>query len=539
MEIYIIKRICEVNWMDEKVNTAENIRKVKRSNIFKGTIILTLAGFLTRFVGFFYRIFLSNAMGAELLGIYQLIFPVYSICYTIFATGIQTSISRLVAAELGKRNYKNVHKILRSGLIISVSAAVFLSVVIYQSSGYIAWRFLLEERSASSLRILALAFPFCAVTACINGYYYGLKKAGVPASTQLLEQFVRVLVVYLIAIPAGNGNLTVTCELAVIGLVAGEIASCIYNFLSLFVTKSPRQLIFNGPDPNAKASGRKKVYKELLTLSIPLSANRLLINILHSIETVLIPTMLRRFGLSTAAALSTYGILNGMSFPFIMFPTALINALAVLLLPTISEAQALNNEKLIGRTTAISIKYSLIIGIISTAIFIIFGKDLGNSVFHNEEAGTYLLVLAWLCPFIYMTTTLGSIINGLGKAHVTFINSVIGSVCKILLITILIPTKGITGYLIALLIGQLIITFLDTFAVIRNVHFHFDAANDLLKPGLVALLAGFLLKESYEYIQKMTQNNGVAFILTFCFLFCVISIGLLVITKSISKKDFR
>ncbi|MDF2612099.1 MAG: hypothetical protein K0R92_3573, partial [Lachnospiraceae bacterium] len=99
--------------------------------------------------------------------------------------------------------------------------------------------------------------------------------------------------------------------------------------------------------------------------------------------------------------------------------------------------------------------------------------------------------------------------------------------------------KGITGYLIALLIGQLIITALDTFAVIRNVHFSIDAFNSIVKPGMIVALAGFLLKESYEYIKKMTHMNEVVFLLIFCFLLCVICISLLLITKAISKKDFR
>ena len=249
--------------------------------------------------------------------------------------------------------------------------------------------------------------------------------------------------------------------------------------------------------------------------------------------------MLRRFGLTTSQALSTYGVLNGMSIPFIMFPTALINALAVLLLPTISEAQALNNERMIGKTTAIAIKYSLIIGIISTGIFIIFGKDLGTLVLHNEEAGTFLVVLAWLCPLIYLSTTLSSIINGLGKPRITFINSIIGSISKILLIIFLIPSRGISGYLIALLIGQLIITFLDSIAVGRYVRFSFNATDNLVKPGMITAFSGFLLKESYEYIKKMTQTSEVVLILTFCILFCAICIGLLIITHAISKKDFK
>jgi stage V sporulation protein B len=307
----------------------------------------------------------------------------------------------------------------------------------------------------------------------------------------------------------------------------------------MFVTKSPSNLIVFGPDPNAVTNRTRLISKNLLSLSVPLSANRLLLSILHSIEAVLIPAMLRRSGLSTQDAMITFGVLNGMSIPFIMFPTALINALAVLVLPTISEAQAVNNEKLIGKTTSIAIKYSLIIGIISTGLFIIFGRDLGNTVFHNEASGSYLIVLAWLCPFFYLTTTLSSIINGLGKAHVTFINSITGSICKIILIVILIPSHGIWGYLIALLIGQLIITGLDTFAVVRNVSFPFDALGSIVKPGMVVAFSGYLLKESYEYIKKMTHINEVVFLLTFCLLLCVICIGLLLITGSISKKDFR
>ena len=519
--------------------TAQKVRQLKRNNIVKGTLILTIAGFITRFIGFFYRIFLSNTMGAELLGIYQLIFPVYGICFTLYATGIQTSISRLVAAELGRKNAKNVKKILRIGLLLSVSIAAILSILLYFNADFVAWRFLMEKRSANSLRILAVVFPFCGVTACINGYYYGLKKAGVPASTQLLEQLIRVVIVYILAIYAGNGDGKVTCELAVLGLVIGELASCIYNLLSLLVTASPERLLINGPSPNAKEDGRRSIAVNLLTLSVPLSANRLLLSILHSIEAVLIPAMLRRSGLSVKDSLVIYGILNGMSIPFILFPTALINALAVLLLPTVSEAQAVNNEKLIQKTSMISVKYSLMIGIISTGLFIIFGRDLGNTVFHNELSGNYLVILAWLCPLIYLTTTLSSIINGLGKAHITFINSIISSIGKILLVALLIPIFGIKGYLISLLIGQLIVTGLDTFAVLKNVRFSIPLGDSIVKPAIIVTMAGYLLKQSYEYIKKMTHMNEVVFLLTFCLLLCVICTCLLYITKAISRKDFK
>lgn len=513
-------------------------KHIGKSNILKGTIILTMAGFITRVIGFLYKIFLSNVMGAEWLGIYQLIFPVYGIAFTIYATGIQASISRLVAAETGKKNSKNISKILRLGLLFSFSLALVLSLLLYGFSDIIALRFLLEPRTASSLRILAVVFPFCGITSAINGYYYGLKKAGVPASTQLVEQIIRVIVVYIVALTIGNGNLQVTCEMAVLGLVIGEIVSSIYNFLSLFVTKRP--IGFSYPsNPDDISMSKRIIFKNILSLSVPLTTNRLLINVLHSVEAILIPTMLRRSGLSTGDALSTYGTLVGMSVPFIMFPTAVINSLAVLLLPAISEAQSMDNEEMIGKTTSVAIKYSIIIGIFSTGVFLLFGRNLGISVFKSVEAGNYLMVLAWICPLIYLATTLGSIINGLGKAHITFVNSITGTLAKILVIIILIPHKGIGGYLSALLIGQLIITAMDSFYIIRKVRFQFDAVNSLLKPGLIVAMSGYLLKNIYDYLSKITQIHQAVFLLLFCMLFCVISVILFIITNTISRSDFK
>ena len=44
--------------------------------LLTGALFLTLAGFFSRFIGFFYKIFLSRVIGAEGMGIYQLVFPV-------------------------------------------------------------------------------------------------------------------------------------------------------------------------------------------------------------------------------------------------------------------------------------------------------------------------------------------------------------------------------------------------------------------------------------------------------------------------------
>ncbi len=505
----------------------------QKRSILKGALILTIAGFITRFIGFFYRIFLSNKIGAEGMGIYQLIFPIYGICFTLYSAGIQTGISKIVAEQVGIGNYKNAKKILKVGICLSLSIAVPLAVLLYFNSDFVASRILFEKRCSETLKILSVIFPFCAITTCINGYYYGLKKAHVPAATQLLEQIIRVACVYALLSFLDIKDTLEMANMAVIGIVLGEIASNLYNIGSMFVGK---------PLANTNSSDTKRyktALKDLFYIATPLTTTRLLVSILQSFEAILIPTMLKKYGLSSQDALAIYGILVGMSMPFIMFPSAITNSLAVMLLPTVSEAQAVNNHTLINKTTNITIKYSILIGILSTGLFIIFGKPLGITIFNNELSGTFLMTLAWLSPFMYLTTTLGSILNGLGKTNITFIHSIIGLLIRIFFIVYCIPIFGIVGYLWGLLASQLVISFLDMLAAKRHIKIRLDAYDWILKPGIIILFCGFLSKHIYAYFESLNQFNSIILVLSSCGVFSIIFLGILFLIGTIGKKDFN
>lgn len=518
---------------------------MSKNSIIKGTLILTIAGFATRIIGFFYRIFLSNILKPEDMGVYQLIFPVYGICFTLYASGIQTAISRLIAAEIGKNDTSNLKRILRTGITFSFAIALTLSIFLNRNASFIATNILLESKCAGSLKILSYVFPFCGITACINGYYYGIKRAGVPAMTQLFEQIIRVASVYVLAPLFAAGNSEKACELAVWGILFGEIASNSYNIISMFIVKptklqeSIRLKIQEMRKYKSHKEERISYGSSLFKLALPLTSNRLLVSILSSIEAILIPSMLKQYGLSGTDALSVYGVLTGMSIPFIMFPSTITNSLAVLLLPTVSEAQAANNNNMINKTTALSIKYSLIIGILSTGIFITFGNALGTLVFNNESAGVFLTILAWLCPFLYLTTTLGSILNGLGKPHITFFNTVVGLSVRIMFVIFLIPQKGIWGYLIGMLVSQIIISTLDTFAIFRNVKVTFNPVDWILKPGLITAFIGFLTNRSYLFIKDHASMSSLLLLLCFCLFLVICYIIMLFITKAISMDEFK
>lgn len=464
--------------------------------LIAGTMLLTLAGLFSRILGFFYRIFLSRTIGAEGLGIYQMIFPIHGIAFALCAGPIQTSISRLTAAspEKGKA-------IFRTGLTISLAIAMTLLFGIRFSKEFLASHILLESRCEPLLPIMALSIPFSAIHACICGYYYGRKKTAVPALSQLVEQCIRMSAVFLIARIAFEQGTPIEVSLAVWGMLIGEAGSAIFSFLvySFTTEKSP------GSESRFSAV-------PLMAMALPLMGNRLILNCLQSMEAIFVPNKLLAFGLSSSEAISTYGVLTGMALPFILFPSAITNSLAVILLPTVSEAQAQGDQEQIERTIAMALRYSLYMGILCIGIFTLFGEELGQTVYQNREAGSFMSVLAWLCPFMYLSTTMGSILNGLGKTTSVFLHHAVSMLLILAIVVFAIPNYGIHAYLAGLLLGELVLAALHIHTLSAAVPVRFDAAAMLLKPTFCLVTAIGILHALLPLVTPLAELLPVTFL---------------------------
>lgn len=452
---------------------------MKKNPLLAGTLLLTAAGFISRILGFFYRIFLSRNIGAEGLGIYQMTFPIHGIAFALCAGSIQTSISRLVAA-----NVRKGRDTFKTGFFISLAISFLLMFSIRQFAPFLAEHVLLEPKCAPLLPIMALSIPFSAIHACICGYYYGLKKTVVPALSQLVEQFIRIGAVFFIAHICITNEIPITVTLAVWGMLIGEAASAIFSFLAYSFSQVPE-----GKTSRYTLGTFFVISVPLMGTALPLMGNRLILNCLQSLEAIFVPNKLVQFGLTNTQALETYGILTGMALPFIFFPSAITNSLAVVLLPTVSEAQAAGNDAKIERTISLALRYSLYMGILCIGIFTLFGGSLGTSVYHNKSAGAYISILSWLCPFMYLSTTMGSILNGLGKTYSVFLHHAIAMLITLVFVVFGIPLYGIHAYLIGLLISELVLASMHICTLIKLLPVRLSAEKMILKPSFCLAIA--------------------------------------------------
>ena len=429
----------------------------------KGTLLLTFAGLLSRLMGFFYRIFLSHTIGAHGLGIFQLVLPLQLLIMSICASGIQTAISRLTATEKVSENSRyHTADYFVVGTIFSVAFSLVFSWFLYRHADFWAVQILKEPQTSGLIRILSLSIPLSTLHTCVNSYYFGRKQAGFPAGVQLLEQLFRTGGCYLLYLICVSQGQNITPAIAVGGNLIGETASA---FISVFAVsmhfKVTHYTVRNIRTP-------LYILRELLQLSVPLTMNKILLTLLGSVEVILIPARLQMSGLTPKDSLSVYGVFTGMALPLILFPATLTNSAATMLLPSITQLQVLGYQKQIQYVIGRIFRYCLLLGGFCMVIFLFLGEFLGNFLFHSQTAGIYIHTMSYICPFLYLNTTLSSVLNGLGKPGFCLIHSVISVCIRIFFVLFVIPVLGIRGYLYGILCSELVLCILHSFRVLQS-----------------------------------------------------------------------
>lgn len=443
--------------MNSAAKTKKKLKNRLKSNIIKGTLILSCASILSRIIGFIYRIYLADILGEQLLGTYQLIFPIYVLCFTIYGAGMQSAISQVVATLMGKNNThskdeglnesvpkdRTPRTILLAGTILSFILALFLSIFINFNSKWIACNILMVPNCDIYLKLLTYLFPFCSISACICGYQYGLENAKPPAIAGIIEQITRILFVFIVQ--GFFSDKEICCQIAVYGLTVGEFFGFLYNMSTI------KNKTFN---KRKNKISLKESFKLLLPVFISLTSIKLTISLLHSVESIFIPASLVKYGYTMNEALSVYGIYSGMAMPFIMFPATITMAISTMLLPAVSKAHSSGNKKQIKKLIRRTSYFCLVTGMAATVFFLLFGNICASLFFHNELAGRYLTVMSFLCPFLYLNMTYSSILNGLGKPHMTFVITVVCTLIKILSLIFFVPKYGMIAYIAASLVAE-------------------------------------------------------------------------------------
>jgi len=496
---------------------------LKEQNLITSTLILTATSFLTRTIGMISSVFLSQILGAEGIGIYELLMTIYMTAVVFASAGLCVSVSRLVAEELGKNQPGNISQIMRVAFSFGFLMSILVSILLFISAPLLASYFIHDKSAILGLRLLTLSIPFITCSSCFKGYFYATKKAAYPASADILEQFIKVgVLITLVNLYAPKGT-SYTYGAIGIGLTIGEISSWSY-LLSLFILD--RRHTKNHFLPTHSI---KNVFIKLLGILLPIASISYIGYIFLSVENILIPTGLKKYSGTFAASIGTLGILKGMVFPILFFPSAFLTAFSTTLIPEIAKANILKQKKRVAYTTNRVLQLTFILSILVVAIFITYGNELGFIIYKTEEVGPLLCILSLVVPFIYTEVISDGILKGLNEQISCLKYSMLDSITRVILIYFFLPLKGINALIAIIMMSCILTSTLNFNKLIEATQIKLMPINWLLKPAIAAafsssysrLIINKLFRYSFGLSSKVIVGIGLTILLYIPLLFLI------------------
>ena len=409
----------------------------RRKFLIQGAV-LTAVSLLLRVTNMGYRSFLSQEMGAAGMGLYQLIFSIFMLTVTLSTSGISLAVTRMVTAAIatGKRQVVRSTVARCFGFCLSISLGIALALFCLARPA--AHLFLGDTAAAPCLRILGVGLPFMSLCTCMKGYFLAVDESLSTAFSDVMEQALTIGATVLLFWRLAPQSLEAACFAAMLSSTLGEAVSFLCSWAAY-----RRSLKRNTPRRREKAQG---VLQGLCHIALPCTLSSAARSALNTGENLLIPRELQRYGLGYSAALSQYGLLQGMAMPMLYFPSSLLSSFASLLIPKIAKEREQDHRRAVAHITGKAVRLALAFGMFFSGVFLLFGDSWGMAFYHSGDAGAYLRVLAPLAPLVYLDVVVDSLLKGLDEQFNSMKYNFADSFLRVVLVLCLLRFFGMESY---------------------------------------------------------------------------------------------
>ena len=462
----------------------------------RGALFLTALSAISQLLGFGYRVLLSRMAGAEVMGLYQLIMPVYSVLLSLTAVGLTAAISNLTSQYLALGNPKAVRQTIATCLRLFFLALIPLGAAVILASDAISVYLLGDARTQLGLVLLVPCVALTGVENFHKHYFYGAGLVRPPAVVELLEQFVRTLAVL------GLLWLLVICEIFSSGTL---VALC---------RRRMKRLGQSGGGEIGKIRRRR-----VFSIALPVGLNALLGNLLGAANATLIPQKLVESGVERSQAVSQFGVVCGMTMPMLSLPIVFLGALNLVLVPRLAQASALGREGEVRRLVGRAMSAVSLLTLPAMSLMVVVGPDLGKAMFRQEGVGEYLIPLAWTMAMSCYCSVLASALNGIGSQRAVAAISLLGGGVQLLFTLALVPLPGVGmgGYVAGAMVSTALELVLCLYWIRRRTKVRLQLFRWLTAPGLASLLSALVGNLLFRVLKDGGLSPACAGIATLAF----------------------
>jgi len=506
---------------------------MKRQSFVLSAIILTMGGFFAKAIGVLYKIPLTNILGSSGMGLYYLVFPVYSLAITLCSSGVAVALTLEVAKCRKIRHRYNEQKLLRVALILSFSLSLLLTLIILLIAKPMS---ILQGNSNAHIGYIAIApaIILSCLIATLRGYFQGIENMIPTTISLIIEQVVKLSIGLILAHKLCVYGINYAVLGAILGVTFSEIVALViiainfliykgqlhYNYRNLaykpkrfvpnikklkskhcviwgYNSKGIKYLKINS---NTKRYSTKDALTKLIKVSLPSTLSSLVLPITILLDSLMIINILTASGYSSHIATILYGLSSGVVQSLLSVPIIIITAISTSLVPSLSGLVAQNDTNEIKHRIAFFIKITWVLSIVIFILVFVFAEDillflygdgLTNNVINEFELATKILKFSSVSIIYYaFLHTFTSILQAIGHSHLPFLTMLICLFFRVGLVYALTSSSyvNIFGSIIANVVFLAITDMVLAYFIKTRIDIEYNLIRHLIKPVVIGVI---------------------------------------------------
>lgn len=465
------------------------------SKFLKGTMILTISSIIVKVIGSLNWIILSRVLGGEGIGLYQMGFPIYLMAITVSSAGVPVAISIITSEKLANKDYRGAKRVFNVSLrLLLISGLVFSSALLFGADFLINQHIIRDARAYYSIIALAPAVFFVTFLASFRGYLQGWQIMTPTATSEVVEQLVRVITMLVFADLFMPYGLAYAAGGASMGAGAG--AFCALLVLMWFYRRLKRRLHeeIEAQDDSIPQESAGHIIKRLLKLALPVSLTSLMLPIGANLDLLIVPQRLEVAGFDVRHATELFGYLTGMAVPLVNLATIFTAAMTISLVPSISESRTLERFDAIRDKIRLAFRVAMIITFPCFMGLFFLAEKVAALIYNAPGAAGAIQTMSVGILFLGMHQISTGILQGLGKTAIPVINMILACIVKVVMSWWLtaIPFLGIKGASMATVADFAVAAIINMGFIYKYTGFTFSLGS-LLKPLLAAGVMGAVI----------------------------------------------
>lgn len=476
--------------------------EVKKKSLLKSAAILGFAGLLVQVMGAIFRIPLGNIIGDEGMGYYQTAYPIYVALLVFSTNGAPAAISKMTSERIALGHYREAHRVFKLSFVLMAIMGIVLFLAIAICAKPIVYA-LGDGGAYYAMLAISPALLFVPILSVFRGYFQGMQDMGPTATSQLVEQAVRVGVGLSLAIILMKSSI----EMAAAGATFGTSIGPIFGIIVLVIIYLKKkqgiyELIDKDESQEKESSG--SILKTLALIAIPITIGVSIMPIINMGDLLVVMRRLQAIGFSTAEANALYGQLSGMAIPVVNVPMAMALSMALAMVPAVAAANSIGDKKSLDNNIKLGFRMSMIIGVPCSFGIIAMAEPVMKLLYPLQiesavSSAKCLLILGFGVAFLCVGQTMAGTLQGIGRPALAVWGIVLGFAVKCIASFQLIGmgAMSIEGAAWGSVLGFIAICVFNMMAVRKVTGVKQDIMLSVIKPFVSGLTMFVIVKGIY------------------------------------------